>query len=233
LPYDYGTDEIIRPVAKMSTTEKAKLKPARSRGRPRPEDVADIESKLLDVALQEFLQHGYGGTSMTKIVKAAKGSKTTLYSRFASKEALFRAIIHEQINHLAPSAWLKSEAGPLDLEQGLNSYANHMLQLSLEGELLGVNRLIYSESHRFPELGAAAAEKTELGIKRIAGFIRECAAADKIPCRDPDGVAEAFILMIRGWYVNVMLTNSKVSTARRETWVKRAVRTLLSARKDW
>lgn len=217
----------------MPAIEKAKLKPGRSRGRPRPEDVADIGSKLLQVALKEFLQHGYGGTSMTKIVKAAKGSKTTLYSRFASKEELFRAIIREQIDYLAPSAWLRSDGGPLDLEQGLNSYANHMLQLSLQGDLLGVNRLIYSESHRFPELGAAAAEKTELGIKRIAGFIRDCAVADGIPCKDPDGVAEVFILMIRGWYVNVMLTNRDVPATQRQDWVKRAVHTLLAARKDW
>lgn len=217
----------------MPTSEKIKVKPKRVRGRPRPEDVAVIESKLLAVALTEFLQHGYGGASMTKIVTAAGMSKTTLYSRFPSKEELFRAIIYAQIDRLSPSASLKSVDGALDLERGLKSYANHMLKLNLQGDLLGVNRLIYSESHRFSELGAAAAERTELGIKRISGFIRECAAADKMSCKDPEGVAEAFILMIRGWYVNVMLTNRDVSAKQREAWVNRAVHTLISGRKEW
>ena len=217
----------------MSAREKAKVKPTRSRGRPRLEDIAAIESRLLDAALQAFLQYGYGGASMTQIVKAAGVSKTTLYSRFSSKEQLFRAIIFQQIDALSPSELLSAYTDPPDLVQGLKSFANHMLAQSLQGGLLGVNRLMYSESHRFPELGASAAERTALGIKRISSFIRHCAAADGIACRDPDGVAEAFILMNRGWYVNILLTNSEVSVAEREQWVERAVHILLSARADW
>ncbi len=216
------------PVSKQVAT-----KSPRTRGRPRPEDLVAIENELLEVALREFLQHGYGGASMTQIVKVAGVSKTTLYSRYPSKAELFRAIIYAQIDHLSPEASLRAGESPVNLEQGLMSYANHMLAISLQGDLLGVNRLIYSESYRFPELGAAAAERTALGIKRIAGFIRACATADGLPCKDPTGVAEAFILMIRGWYVNVILTNGTVSTAQRERWVKRAVHTLVSAREDW
>lgn len=212
----------------------AEIKPQRSvRGRPTSDDVVAIENKLLDVALSEFLQHGYGGASMNRIVQAASMSKTTLYSRYSSKEALFRAIIYAQIDRLSPSAALESDGGLLALEDGLNSYANHMLETSLQGELLGVNRLIYSESHRFPELGAAAAERSALGIKRIARFIEECAVKDGIPCSASEAVAEVFILMIRGWYINIILTNREVSPKQRVQWVKRAVHTLLAARTDW
>jgi len=217
-----------KPAGKRAATG-----PRRPRGRPRPEDVAELENRLLDAALQEFLQHGYGGASLTRIVNAAGVSKTTLYSRHASREDLFRAIIYRQIERFAPSTSLQSASGPLALEQGLQSYANQMLNLSLQGELLGVDRLIYSEAGQFPELGAAAAERAELGIRRIAGFIRDCAARDGIPCRDPEAVAEAFIFMIRGWYANIMLTNRKVSTAEREKWVSRAVHTLVAARESW
>lgn len=221
------------PLQKKSVAEKIKVKTQRSRGRPTPDDVAAIESHLLEVALKEFLAHGYGGASMTKIVTAAGISKTTLYSRFASKEELFRAIIHAQIDLLAPSTSLQADDVRPDLEQGLMSYANHMLELNLQGDFLGVNRLIYSESYRFSELGAAAAERTKLGIKRISTFIRDCAVQDKIPCSDPDGIADVFIQMIRGWHVNVMLTNREVSATEREAWVTRAVHTLLTGRKDW
>lgn len=218
----------------MSAREKkASARPTRSRGRPRLEDVAIIENRLLEAALQSFLQNGYGGTSMAQIVKAAGVSKTTLYSRFSSKEELFRAIIFQQIEALAPWGLLRAHMDPPNLVQGLKSFANHMLAQSLQGDLLGVNRLMFSESHRFPELGNSAAERTALGITRIANFIRECAVADGIPCRDPDGVAEAFILMNRGWYVNVLLTNREVTETEREQWVERAVHTLVSARADW
>ena len=79
---------------------------------------------------------------------------------------------------------------------------------------------IYSESHRFPELGAAAAERTALGIARISDFVRNCARNAGRSCSDPRGIAEAFIFMIRGWYVNVILTNRDVPAAERESWVK-------------
>ncbi|MFT3931216.1 MAG: TetR/AcrR family transcriptional regulator [Spongiibacteraceae bacterium] len=211
-------------------TKQEKVKPKRSRGRPRPEDVAIIESKLVQVALNEFLEHGYGGTSMARIVKVAGISKTTLYSRFSSKEQLFRAIVRQQIDNSAPATFLKSDSG---LEQGLKSYANQMIKLNLEGDLLGVNRLIYSESQRFHELGAAAAERTALGVRRISQFIQDCAKSSGANCKDPDIAAEVFILMLRGWFVNVLLTNRDVSVVEREEWVERAVNVLLADQKHW
>lgn len=220
-------------VSRSRDSKSAPAKSGRTRGRPRPEEVAALESELLDVALGEFLQHGYGGTSMTRIVKMAGISKGTLYSRYASKAELFRAIVHAQIERISPVASLQVNGVSLGLEAGLTAYADHMLATNLEGDLLGVNRLIYSESHRFPELGAAAEERTTLGIKRIEGFIQTCADADGLPCKDPRGVAEAFILMLRGWYVNAILTNSEVSVEQRKCWVKRAVHILVSARAGW
>lgn len=207
--------------------------PRRTRGRPRPQDVAALEDRLLAVALSEFLAHGYGGTSMSRIVKVAGVSKTTLYSRFASKDELFRAIVQRQVERASPSSSLQQDGGALDLERGLKSYANHMLELNLQGEMLGVNRLIYSESHRFPELGAAAAERSRAGIERISRFIQDCAHADRVPCRDPQAAAEMFILMLRGWSVSVILTNHDVSAREREQWVDRAVHVLLKRREDW
>lgn len=218
----------------MSPAKAPRIKSARRRrGRPKRGDAAAIERTLLTTALEQFLKHGYGATSMNTIAKAARVSKTTLYSRYPSKEALFRAIMHEQIERIARLPELRpTEQGP-DLKSGLTAYANLMLNLSLKGDLLEVNRLIYSESQRFPELGAAAAERSEIGVRQIADFIRTCARADGVPCSDPEAVAQAFIMMIRGWYVNVMLTNRKVSTAERQAWVERAVRVLLAPRSAW
>ena len=97
-----------------------------------------------------------------------------------------------------PSTSLQSDAGPLGLEEGLRSYATRMLAASLHGEVLGV--------------------------KRIAEFARTCAQGAGRECSDPEGIAEAFICMIRGWYVNVILTNRDVPAAERERWVRRAGR---------
>ncbi len=205
----------------------------RPRGRPRLEDVAQIETRLLDVSLDEFVEHGYGGTSLTRIVKAAGISKTTLYARFPSKEALFRAIMHRQIDGFSAVAALRSAKGRPDLTSGLKAYGNRTLEISLEGDLLQVNRLIYSESGRFPELGQAAADRSQLGIDDIAAFIAACAEADGMACRAPRAVAEAFIFMLRGWYVDVLLTNRPVPVRERQRWVETAVNALIAGRADW
>ena len=210
-----------------------KKKPAVKRGRPKSDDVAAIDEKLLTVALHEFIEHGYGATSLNQIIRAAGVSKTTLYARYSSKEELFRAIIREQVLQGHGSLLFRPSGSRLDLRAGLEAYANRMLEISLEGDFLKVNRLIHSESSRFPELGSAAADRTKLGIAQVAEFIRECAASDKVICRDPDAGAEAFIFMIRGWYVDVMLTNRKVSVTQRQEWVRRAVNTLVSNWSNW
>ncbi|TGD70813.1 TetR/AcrR family transcriptional regulator [Mangrovimicrobium sediminis] len=217
----------------MAGTEKSLKASRRTPGRPRQEDVAQIDSRLLELALQEFMQHGYGGASISRMAREAGISKNTVYSRFESKQALFHAIMQQQIERSAPARLLTSGSGRPDLEAGLKAYANTMLELSQQPEFLGVNRLMYSESHRFPELGAEAEERARLGIKRISRFVSECAEADGIPCANPRGVAEVFIHMIRGWYLSVMLTNTPVSARKRRQWVDTAVHILLSSRREW
>lgn len=208
-------------------------KPRRRRGRPTSDEVADIGKHLLDIALQEFLEHGYGGASLSRMVRKAGVSKTTLYSRFPSKEAMFLAIVERQIEGLSPAELLNSAAGPMGLEEGLRKYACHMLDESMKGELLGVNRLMYGESHRFPELGKAAARRTQLGITRIATFIDECAKREGFQCSDSQAVAELFILAIRGWYIDVMISHRKVSAKQRASWVDRALHVMLSSSSHW
>ncbi|WP_373079263.1 TetR/AcrR family transcriptional regulator [Zhongshania sp.] len=217
----------------MPDSKLLKNETSRSRGRPKLEDVADIEKTILDVALKEFLTQGYGGASVSKIVRDAGVSKTTVYSRFASKEALFHAIMETQLESLAPADLLISPTGGHSLEEGLRNYANRMLEVSLEGPMLGVNRLMYSESHRFPELGAAAAKRTQLGVKRISRFINDCATAQGISCNDPETAAEVFILAIRGWFIDAMLTNRKVTSKQRKEWVDKAIRVLMASSNTW
>lgn len=204
----------------------------RTRGRPSTESVALIEREILQIALTQFVEHGYG-VSMAQIVKAAGISKTTLYSRFASKEHLFQAIIRQQIERVAETVPLGPPKAYYTLERGLENYANRTLEVSLERSFIEVNRLIYSEARRFPELAVAAAERNRLGIEQLSEFIRYRAEADSIPCKDPNTVAEVVIVLMRGWYLNAMLTNSEISVAHREDWVQRSVRTLIMSRSDW
>lgn len=205
---------------------------SRPRGRPSSEDAAKIDDALLSSALDAFIREGYGGASMRSIAKAAQVARTTLQARYETKEALFQAIMTQQIARMAAATSLGSE-GPPNLRAGLKAYANRALSFSLEGEFLAVNRLVYGAANQFPEVGMAAMESTRVGIEQITRFIEACARADAIPCRRPEAPAECFILLLRGWYGHAFLRPEPVTPAEQQAWVERMVDTLLAGREGW
>ena len=69
--------------AKRQTSDP--IQPRRPRGRPKTEDLAALEARLILVGRQLFYRHGYGATAMSAVAEAARVSKTTLYARFPSK----------------------------------------------------------------------------------------------------------------------------------------------------
>lgn len=208
------------------------VEPPRPRGRPRTEDLQELEARLVRVARQCFVTRGYGATSMAEVARAARASKSTLYSRFASKADLFRAILDEQIQHTGGGVRLRGPK-PKALEDMLRIYAEHTLQESLSGEVLQLNRLIYSEAERFPELGEAALARGRVGVRQVAELIREYADRDDIPCRDPEAAAEILIVMLRGWYSSVMLRSRPVTAAETRTWARKMVAAFLASRPAW
>lgn len=60
--------------------------PPRRRGRP-----VSLKKRqaMIDAAVAEFGEMGFGNAGMDAIASRAKVSKRTLYNRFSSKEALF------------------------------------------------------------------------------------------------------------------------------------------------
>lgn len=205
----------------------------RSRGRPRLDEVGDIESGLLEAALAEFAAHGYGGASLNRIVRAARISKTTLYSRYPSKEALFRAIMQRQMDRLAQAEALSPKDGQLDLAAGLKAFGRSALEASVEGGLIEVNRLIYSEAHRFPELARAAADRHMVGVRQVSDFIARCARADGIACHQPGLVAEMFIQLLRGRYDAILLAGGTEALPVHQNWVEAVVDKLVAGRSGW
>jgi len=51
---------------------------------------------VLDAAFEPFLEHGYDGTSMEAVARAAGVTKPVVYDCFASKEELFTALLRRE-----------------------------------------------------------------------------------------------------------------------------------------
>ena len=83
-----------------------------------------VESAVVDAARRVFAERGYHGASVDAVAAAAGLTKGAVYSRFASKEALFVAAALDrdeealgEINGTGPADWARSWARGLDAQR--------------------------------------------------------------------------------------------------------------------
>lgn len=216
----------------VETKEVAAREPRRARGRPTAEDLIGLEARLVRIARRCFLEDGYGATSVNRIAKEARVSKGTLYSRFATKADIFRAIIDDQIHSRGAKVSFTGPR-PKTVEAMFRIYAEKSLREALLEDSLQLNRLIYSEAARFPELGEAAWERSRIGVRQIAELISYYAEKDGIPCEDPEAVADTFTTILRGIYADQMLRGRPVDVEEMIASAHRMVKVLMSDRHSW
>lgn len=205
--------------------------PRRGPGRLRIEDVRELEAKLITVAREAFTTQGYGATSMAALARDAGISKTTLYAKFPTKAALFRAIIDRQLERAYGAVREGAEIAPRTLAGSLQNLASQTLQEALTPENRAINRLMDWEAPRFPELAEMAQARARLGIEHIASYIRSFAVSDQIACADPEAAAEIFNFMVRGLYHDTCVGAHPSDEAPKT--IERIVANFLASRASW
>lgn len=111
-------------------------------------------SELLDAALDLFVDQGYAATRVEQVAARAGVSKGTLFLYYASKEALFRAVVHENL-----AARLVEWNAEYESFEGSTA---QMLQYCLDSwwtrvgatRASGITRLVLAEAHNFPAIAA-------------------------------------------------------------------------------
>jgi AcrR family transcriptional regulator len=112
----------------------------------------DKATQILNGALQEFLAHGYAGTSMDRVAATAGVSKPTVYNHFQDKEGLFRALVQKIARErfqIKFNAEILSGPPEESLPRLLASMVN---TISDDDDYQDFVRLVIGESGRFPEL---------------------------------------------------------------------------------
>lgn len=147
---------------------------------------------ILDGAMQEFLENGYAGSRIDRIVAAAGVSKATVYRHFPDKEALFTALIQR----MACKKELFQLQAPQSFEEEpsvfLKRYASGMLDnVASDPQILTFLRIIIGESGRFPELARAFVRNIE---KPSLDFLTNYLASHpKLQIADPEVAARSMI----------------------------------------
>ena len=107
---------------------------------------------ILEVAERTFRELGYAATTMSAIAAELGGSKGTLWSYFASKEALFDAVLDR-----ATTAFREELALDLDpaapIADNVRRFCERFVKKLTEPVSISLHRLIIGEAGRFPEMG--------------------------------------------------------------------------------
>ena len=160
---------------------------------------------ILDAATEVFLQHGYLGASMDDVAALAQVSKQTVYKQFASKEALFIAIVGGMTGTAGDEVQREiAELGERDdPERQLLAYAERQLLVVLTPRLMRLRRLVIGEATRFPELGRALFDGGPgRAIAGLSVAFAHWAERGLLAIKDPPAAASHFNWLVMGEPVN-------------------------------
>lgn len=115
------------------------------------ESDSETTGRILDAAQELFLSDGYAGVNLDRIAKSASVARQTLYNRFGSKEAVFRAMVDRHWSKLrAGRAEDLVEGAPQSADVVLRRFAHAILDFIAENDQVSFIRLVVAESRRLP-----------------------------------------------------------------------------------
>jgi AcrR family transcriptional regulator len=160
-------------------------------GRPTKAEAALVEDRLLAIAAELFARDGYAATSVERVASMCGAGKDTIYRRYASKRALFNAVLERSRKRImARLDDLGAGSAEQDSLAQLRELTSCLLDINLDPELIAFKRIALSEmliadSDRVgPEADAISdllRAGRRAGTEGPASGCRRCHLPDKSP----------------------------------------------------
>jgi len=166
-------------MARVAMTERSHARQRAVRvGRPPRELVGEVETRILDAARRAFLERGLDGASIDEIARIARAGKPTIYARFPNKEALFTAVVMQDVAANIAGFEVHSPTG-VTIEERLESVAVTILERILVSDAIRLMRVAIAEARRFPNLASSVYQMArERGAEAVARLLGEVAQSD-------------------------------------------------------
>jgi TetR/AcrR family transcriptional repressor of mexJK operon len=156
------------------------------------------EERILAAARDAFLEFGFAATSMDLVAQRANASKTTLYTRFPSKEALFAATITAECERRG-MRFSPQDFADLSIDEALRRIARRFVDLIWSSAAIRVEQVVIGEAARFPEVAAIFKQQgPERVCAAVEGYFVDAAARGLIAVADPRFAAEQFLSALKG-----------------------------------
>ncbi|ALC14060.1 TetR family transcriptional regulator [Sphingopyxis sp. 113P3] len=126
---------------------------------------------FVDAAREAFFANGYAGTTMSSIAGKVGGSKTTLWTYFPSKEALFEAVVDDIVQYYGAALQVELPVDE-DVLPVLRRFCRVLVTTLTSDPLLALYQLVIGEARRFPHLAQTFYDRgPRRGKARLAVWI--------------------------------------------------------------
>jgi TetR/AcrR family transcriptional repressor of mexJK operon len=171
----------------------------------RKRNIEKRRAAIIEIAKRSFLEKGYEGTTMSAIAQEMGGSKGTLWSYFKSKEQLFAAVIESMASAFQSFAGMVLNPEE-DIATVLTNLCKHFISRISCPEPIALQRLIVSQTDRFPEIGRIFSDHgPAVNQIMMVNFLGRQMLAGVIPVDDPEEAAAMLLDLCTAGYHNEVL----------------------------
>jgi TetR/AcrR family transcriptional regulator, mexJK operon transcriptional repressor len=197
-------------------------------GRPTREQAEARHHLLLDVALDHFLDKGFELATIEAIAQDVGMTKRTVYARYPDKVALFRAAVARAIDRYTVTQEQIEATDTGDLEDTLIAIAWLRVEQVMTPNGLKLQRIINSESYRFPDIFAPFYELAAKPTRRfLAAVLGRETRAGRLAIDQPNRAADVFMSMVVSSTVRSIVLGNPMPRALMVERIKFAVRLFL------
>jgi AcrR family transcriptional regulator len=142
-----------------------------------PSTHVDTRQRILDVALDLFIEQGFDGTSLRQIAERLGVTKAALYYYFESKDDILLAL-HMRIHEFGQQAFLSMGDGPVTLEQWGE------LVDEIAGQMLSQRKIFLMHERNQAALEKLHNEEHDAEHEDIQNKLRQVLADPRVPLAD-------------------------------------------------
>ncbi len=165
-----------------------------------PGESAPRPIKILAAAGRMFIEHGYQGTSMEEIAKAAAVTRQTLYNRYPEgKESLFVAVVERMWKAFAVINVATDERALAEPRSGLIQIATDFACFWSGPTAADFLRMVIKEGQRFPMLAERFDEVIQApAVAAVSDYLAELSRRGVLDVQSPDTAARNFMEVLDG-----------------------------------
>lgn len=154
--------------------------------------------QILDAAEELFHSSGVEHTSMDQLALLANVSKRTVYNHFATKDALFQAILQRMFNKLSQGNEVRFDVAK-PIAQQLRRIAEDEVALLSSTAFLRVAKIAIMQVMQHPELAQLMSDSS-LGCKRyMDNFLTDACNAGILHIADVSFASKQFIYQLKSF----------------------------------